>query len=115
VLGVLGVEPGFEETEISRRSADVLGRGEIGCRRRIWDILPRPARGCGASSFGGPAVAEIIFVEDREAIVFVIRKNKVSQPVVPTGRIRGSRDEADEGFCATDRNPTNSTTWSSPT
>jgi hypothetical protein len=80
VLGVLGVEPGFEETEISRRSADVLGRGEIGCRRRIWDILPRPARGCGASSFGGPAVAEIIFVEDREAIVLVIRKNKVSQP-----------------------------------
>ena len=39
VFVVRGIEPGFEEAEVSRRSADVLG--EIGYRRRIGDILPR--------------------------------------------------------------------------
>ena len=80
MLVVRGIEPGFEETEISRWSADVFGRSRSAAADASGIFYPGLRGDVAHHHSVAPAVAEIIFVEDLEAVVLVIRKNEVSQP-----------------------------------
>ena len=80
VFVVRGIEPDFEEIEVTSRSADVLGRARSAAGDASGIFYPGQRGDAVHDHSVAPVVAEIIFVMDREAVVLAVRENEVLQP-----------------------------------